>query len=251
MPILDLDTIKDNKKLTIGEFQRRYKENPNDPELQEYKESLQRLNEQISQYFQTSLKPYLDLSDSVSNYLRQITVTVNNNIYSELFKAVNETINSSILKVMYIPPTPNFGSKSLVGLLGYKESEDKQSNPLGTSNLYDSLYELPRVKVTDFDLEDDREQLLNHYPSNNNKFKTPRKILQMLAEEDRVEIYYLAKATKRWRTLRRKEYNSKVTKLEVHEDVENVIRGIRKNIKKHGYLIFIKSGYVELVEIRS
>lgn len=249
MPILDLDTIKDNKKLTLSGFQRRYKENPNDPELQEYKESLQRLNEQVSQYLQTSLKPYLNLSESVGNSLKQIAVTMNTNIYGELFKAINETISSSLPKIMYVPPTPNFGSKSLVGLLGYKDSEDTEPNISDTNGLYDSLYELPRIP--EFDLEDDKEQLVNHYPNDNKKFKTPRKILQMLAKQNRVEIYHLAKATKRWRTLRRGDYNSKATKTEVQEDVENVIRGIRKNIKKHGYLIFIRSGFVELVEIRS
>ncbi len=114
-----MQTLQKNPdKLTLGEFSRRLKENPNDPELQEYKKQLEEITESIIeyrkqfirdfypsiQYFRTQVLPdivsMIEGTSAFANSLRETIESIRS--LSEPIKALIEAVAQIKTPLLYM-----------------------------------------------------------------------------------------------------------------------------------------------------
>jgi len=268
MQTLDLDAIQDDKHLTITEYRRRLKENPDDPELQKYNEDFARIGKLATLTLQnqfTGLQSILGTSNYVSGLIKQLILP--SSMLAEMFKTLNNSYSYSIANAFSGLKAPNF-ALALQGLSQTPEvteepKKDRISSFYNLSNLLDmpkidleaiqprdfvtnrairrleaKIDSLTKTRVQEEDSSsEEKHKLLDLYPENNKKFKINRKMAALLISRPRVEFFHLAKCLEASITKRRYKQN----KGYYVTQIENCITAIRRKISKRDFTISTKN----------
>lgn len=222
-----------SNQLTYGEYRQRllekFEKNPNDPELQDLKKSVEGSVKNLIQDTTQNLRRFID-SPLFQNTLKSIplpsTLITTNLIPSQIQK-----------ELTYLSPPGDYKHQILMNRLDYIEDLIVEGKPVDGEHGEKDL------------------ALLQLIPEKNNRYKVHRKIAELFLNTmkvdnlrifQRIKATYLSNSRKRLKVTRgyyesdRKENNAKI---------QNVFRYLKSISKGLGYTFKVHSEYTELVTV--
>lgn len=229
---------KNPDELTYGEVLERLKKNPDDLELQVYKETLESTRSigkaaalTIQSRF-SDLQPLFDyssyanmLADTVKSVSAPVALLPDLSSVLAGFKIPNFAAAFETPRITYLPPSGDLETRMALARIEARLDESTEQEDSGP---------------VDENKADPR--LVNLYPADNKKYRVPRKILLLLAQQPIVNAFLVAKCIDSKLTRKRFKQNKGIL-----EKVENRIRVMREKIKPYGYFISFRSGNCELI----
>ncbi len=280
MPVLQTTS----SKLTYREYRKGLKENSDYPEVQEANKKFQAAIKSASLGIQTqfaNIQPFLNFSNQVSQTLKQLTLPTT--ILADTLK----TFNTSRYLLPKLTPSINISSvlpefstaMRMINLMDTETLKLAQVAKNSHQKLLDDISERmlnltePRISLIpprsdtsilleirnslediaengrkENDVSNQAKGLIDTlYPEGNGKNDVPRRILDKLQKDIRVDVFHIAQCI--YPGLTRDEFNQRKNKQKsILYEVENRIRVMRKKLARYELYITMKSGFCELVE---
>lgn len=238
-----MPTLPNTKnKLTFGEYQRRLKENPDDPEIQEvnkkFRETIKLASLGIQAQFNS---PFIEALKSLSFMGSKFVKNVRDshtNIFEEINKRIREDLEGSKITIGSLPPSPQHRLNMVMNKLDYIE------------DLLEAKPDAKTISLSGIDI-------VSKIRDRGKKYKIPKRVAKLFLNRLEVSNFEIIKQigptiisnNYKRKKISQKDYYSK-NKSEYDSKIKNVLKYLKKVAREIRYTFKFTEHYVKAAPIK-